>query len=141
MSGVPMANAKIRPATSERRAPKSSSAIAMTVTCVASTADRGDEMQREDAGAERGLDGGVGEEDQRRLVVPGVGVERLAVADVLRDGGEDALVAVPARLEERRVVEEEGDGERRGGERRVGGGDAGHAGRIALTGCVVRFGR
>src|SRR5581483_2645375 len=78
----------------------------------------GDGVQREDARAERLLDRGVGVEDERGLVVPGLRIERAAAAHVLGDGGEDALIAVPARLVERGVAQGEGEDER---ERREGG--------------------
>src|SRR5436309_14643216 len=73
-------------------------------------------MEGEDSRTEGRLNRRISEEHQRWLVVPCLRVERLTVANVLRDGCEDAFVAIPARRIERRVAQHEGEQERARGE-------------------------
>ncbi len=54
------------------------------------------------------LAGGVDQEDAGRFVIPGAGVEQASVAQSIADDGENALVAVPVGLEERREAENRG---------------------------------
>src|SRR5437016_11763583 len=70
-------------------------------------------MERGLAGAEEAHGQRQGPELKRRLVVPGVDVERLAPQELAGDGRVPGFVAVPVRLEERRQPRQDEDDQAR----------------------------